>query len=121
MEVDFNILRKKLIKDYNEVLKALNGAICEDIDMSRVIIPVMDINVKLCAINLTFYTRSPAMWKLELLIKSCQETQGCVNGKWVPARPENFKPPLCPLWSRLRYAWQVVCGRAETFVWPEGQ
>jgi hypothetical protein len=47
MEVDFNLLRKKLIRDYNEVLKALNGAICEDVDMNRVIIPVGDISLKL--------------------------------------------------------------------------
>jgi|WetSurMetagenome_2_1015567.scaffolds.fasta_scaffold553062_2 hypothetical protein len=47
MEINFNSLRKKLIRDYNEVLQALNGAICEDIDMDRVIIPVGDISLKL--------------------------------------------------------------------------
>jgi len=65
--------------------------------------------------------RSPAMWKLEQLLQSCKETQAQINGKWVPARPENFKPSYLPLRNRLRYAWQVVCGSAETFVWPEGQ
>jgi hypothetical protein len=47
MEVDFNVLRKKLIRDYNEVLKALNGSICEDVDMNRIVIPVEDISSKL--------------------------------------------------------------------------
>lgn len=61
------------------------------------------------------------MWELELLLQNCKETQACINGKWVPARPENFKPSHCLLWSRLRYAWQVLRGRAETFVWPEEQ
>ena len=61
------------------------------------------------------------MWELRLLLKSCQETQAQINGKWVPARPENFKPSHLPLWKRLRYAWQVIRGSAETFVWPEGQ
>ena len=61
------------------------------------------------------------MWKLEHLLQSCKEMQAQINGKWVPARPENFKPLYLPLWERLRYAWQVVRGRAETFVWPEGQ
>ena len=61
------------------------------------------------------------MWKLEKLLQSCKETQACVNGKWVPARPLNFTRKYCSLLKRLRYAWQVVHGRAETFVWPEGQ
>lgn len=61
------------------------------------------------------------MWKLEQLLKSCKETQAQINGKWVPARPLNYQKEYCSIWERLRYAWQVVCGRAETFVWPEGQ
>lgn len=47
MEVDFNLLRKKLIKDYNNVIEALNGALCTDVDMDRVIIPVLDLNILL--------------------------------------------------------------------------
>lgn len=61
------------------------------------------------------------MWKLEELLKSVKDLRAGINGKWVPARPENFKPKYCSIWKRLRYAWQVVQGRAETFVWPEGQ
>lgn len=60
------------------------------------------------------------MWNLEQL-QDRQVPQACINGKWVPARPENFKPKYCSLWKRLYYAWKVVRGRAETFVWPEGQ
>jgi len=47
MEVDFNLLRKKLIHDYNNVIESLNGAICTDVDMDRVIIPVQDISLNL--------------------------------------------------------------------------
>jgi hypothetical protein len=47
MEIDFNILRKKLIKDYNHVISSLDSAICEDIDMDRVIIPVNDLKINL--------------------------------------------------------------------------
>ena len=60
------------------------------------------------------------MWKLEQL-QDRTVPMVCINGKWVPVRPENFKPKYCSLLKRLRYAWQVVRGRAETFVWPEGQ
>jgi catabolite regulation protein CreA len=45
MEVDFNALRKKLIHDYNKLIESLNGAICTDIDMDRVVIPVQDISI----------------------------------------------------------------------------
>jgi len=43
VEVDFNVLRRKLIDDYNKVISALSGAICSDTDMDRVVIPVDDI------------------------------------------------------------------------------
>jgi len=61
MEVNFNILRKKLIKDYNHVITSLNNSICEDTDMERVVIPVNDLKfnierlridiIAICAIN----------------------------------------------------------------------
>lgn len=60
------------------------------------------------------------MWKLEQL-REQEVPQTCIKGKWVPSRPENFKPKYCSIWKRLRYAWQVILGNAETFVWPEGQ
>jgi hypothetical protein len=80
------------------------------------------------SIKIFLYIRSPAMWKLqdlqfaEVPSKAPGSTvQVHINGNWVPARPENFKPKYCSLWKRLGYAWQVVIGRSETFVWPEGQ
>ena len=60
-----------------------------------------------------------AMWKLETLRD--WDTQAQIRDKWVPARPENYKPAYCPIGKRLLFAWQVIRGRAETFVWPEGQ
>jgi hypothetical protein len=61
------------------------------------------------------------MWKLKQLCVSAVENQVLINGKWVPARPENFKPKYCSIFQRAKYAWQVIVGKAETFTWPEGQ
>lgn len=60
-----------------------------------------------------------AMWKLKELLEWSSQTE--INGEWVPARPLNYQPEYCSIWKRLRYAWQVVLGRHETFEWPEGQ
>lgn len=62
-----------------------------------------------------------AMWTLKGLMKSASQTQAEINGKWVPARPLNYMRKYCSIWKRLRYAWEVVKGRAETFTWPSGQ
>ena len=62
-----------------------------------------------------------AMWTLKQLLVSAVEHQTAINGKWVSARPENFKPRCCSVLQRLKYAWQVVIGKAETFIWSEGQ
>lgn len=43
MKVDFNNVRLKAINEYNALVKKLNGAICEDTDMNRVVIPVGDL------------------------------------------------------------------------------
>jgi hypothetical protein len=43
MEVNFNQLRRKILGEYNELIKKLNGSIVEDYDMSRVIIPIEDL------------------------------------------------------------------------------
>jgi hypothetical protein len=61
------------------------------------------------------------MWELKDLIESAESTQTECNGKWIPARPENFKPRYCSIFRRIQYAWQVIMGRAETFIWPEDQ
>jgi hypothetical protein len=59
-----------------------------------------------------------AMWSIDQL-REKDVPQACINGLWVPSRPENYKPRYCSLLERLRYAWQVVRGHAETFIWPE--
>ena len=59
------------------------------------------------------------MHTLEQLLNNSSFT--FMNGKLVPCRPENFKPKYCSIFKRLWYAWYVVCGKAETFVWTEGQ
>lgn len=58
-------------------------------------------------------------WNLKDLIKHSSENAVCLNGKWVPARPVNWKYDS---WrERLRNAWAVLTGEAEAFRWPEGQ
>jgi hypothetical protein len=47
MKINFDDLRKKLIKDYNQLIKTLNGAICSDCDMDRVVAPVHEISLYL--------------------------------------------------------------------------
>lgn len=57
-------------------------------------------------------------WRLADLI--CKDVpQTCVSGRWVPARPVNWKSrTLC---ERLREAWQVFTGRYDTIIWPEDE
>jgi len=43
VEINFNEFRKKIIREYNNIVKKLNNSICEDTDMDRVIIPVEDL------------------------------------------------------------------------------
>ena len=52
MEVDFNVLRRKLIDDYNKIVSTLSGAVCSDADMDRVVIPVDDILMDLESLRL---------------------------------------------------------------------
>lgn len=56
------------------------------------------------------------MWTLKGLVKSTQEVQANINGKWVPARPL-----VCCLKHRMKDAWEVFRGRADAVKWPEGQ
>lgn len=61
-----------------------------------------------------------AMWKLESLRE--KELPSCnVQGKHVPVRPDNFKKNYCNIFRRIKYAWEVVVGKAETFTWPENE
>jgi len=42
-----------------------------------------------------------------------------INGKWVPARPVNWKYRSIP--EKIKEALAVFTGKADAFVWPEGQ
>jgi len=58
-------------------------------------------------------------WQLKDLINSTNSVDGEINGKWVPARPINYKYE--GLIERFKNAWEVFVGRADAVVWPEGQ
>ena len=59
------------------------------------------------------------MWTLKNLLKYCSETQVEINGRWVPARPDNYKYRTFK--DRCLDAWDVFIGKAESFTWPENQ
>ena len=59
------------------------------------------------------------MWTLKDLFDSASRNQVEIGGKWVPARPINWK--YRTLSQRFREAWAVFTGRADSFIWPEGQ
>ena len=61
------------------------------------------------------------MWKLKDLTNNSNMNHACINGKYVPARPENFKKRYMPFKQRISNAWEVYQCRAEAFKWPEGQ
>lgn len=59
------------------------------------------------------------LYTLRYLQNDANETQAEINGKWVPARPLNYKYES---WSeRVSDAWLVLTGKADVFVWPENQ
>lgn len=58
------------------------------------------------------------IWTLKHL-QDREAPQAGINGKWVPARPLNYR--YRTLKERITEAWKVFIGRAEAFVWPEGQ
>ena len=60
------------------------------------------------------------MWTLKQL-QDPDMPMAYINGKWVPARPENFKRECMGFRDRFRHAWEVFACRAEAFTWPEGQ
>jgi len=57
------------------------------------------------------------MWTIKELREWPNET--LVNGKWVPARPLNWRHRS--LLQRIKEAIAVFFGRAESFVWSEEQ
>jgi hypothetical protein len=59
------------------------------------------------------------IWHLDELIESSKDCQTERNGKWVAARPINWKHRS--LKQRLVEAFAVFIGTTESFYWPEGQ
>ena len=62
------------------------------------------------------------MYTLRELAHKDSITMSCqaeINGKWVPARGENYK--FDSYWLRLKDAWAVFTRKADAFTWPEGQ
>ena len=59
-----------------------------------------------------------SIWRLEDLC--CHDVpMACIDGKWVPARPINYRYRI--LKERLKEAYAVFTGRADAFTWPMGQ
>jgi len=61
------------------------------------------------------------MWTLKDLLEITKSTATCINGKWVPARPENYKKKYLNLFQRLHRAYLVFSCKADCFTWPENQ
>ena len=59
------------------------------------------------------------VWSLIGLIVHARECRAEINGKWIPARPENYK--LRSYRTKLKHAWLVFTGKADCVIWPGGQ
>ena len=59
------------------------------------------------------------MWTLKGLLNSVNSVSAEINHKWVPSRPVNWQHRS--FWQRVSEAWQVFTGKADCFIWPEGQ
>ena len=60
------------------------------------------------------------MWTLESLFERANDTMIEINGNWMPCRPLPWYG-LQGVIRRAKSAWAVFTGRADAFVWPEGQ
>lgn len=58
-------------------------------------------------------------YTLKELINTCNENSAEINGKWVPARPINYK--YSSLKEKLKECWLVLRGKVDTVIWPGGQ
>jgi len=58
------------------------------------------------------------MWNLRDLVKHSNQNQAQINDKWVPARPVSGTRTVM---ARIREALAVFTGKADCFMWPEGQ
>ena len=59
------------------------------------------------------------MVTLKELLEMVNSTSSEINGRWVPARPINFR--YQSFIEKLRDAWAVFTGKADAVIWPEGQ
>ena len=50
-------------------------------------------------------------------IHNLLDSQACIDGKWVPARPIG----LSYFSNRIKLAWMVFTGKADALIWPIGQ
>ncbi len=64
--------------------------------------------------NILFIRRG-LMWKIERLIEFCGQNRANINGKWIAARPLNWK--FRSLKERIKDALAVFRGTAEAFKW----
>ena len=59
------------------------------------------------------------LYSIENLIHTASSTQTQLsNGKWVCARPVNYK--YDSIFERIKHAWLVFTGKADAITW-EGQ
>jgi len=59
------------------------------------------------------------IWTLQNLLLTVNSLSANINGKWVPARPINWK--CMSIVERFKAARMVFTGKADAFTWPEGQ
>jgi hypothetical protein len=57
------------------------------------------------------------MWKIKDLRGNLPHHE--IDGKWVPAKLENFKNKYLSIFKRFKRAWMVFTGKADCFTWPE--
>lgn len=43
MKINFNNVRKSALRSYTDLVKVLNKSLCTDVDYTRVVVPVQDI------------------------------------------------------------------------------
>lgn len=56
-------------------------------------------------------------WKLDDLARFSSENFRKIGDDWIPARPLEGRT----LFQRIREAWAVFTGKADSFVWPGDQ
>ena len=57
------------------------------------------------------------IWSLAGLMRHCNTTRAEIDGKWVPAKPLDYRT----LKTKFKEAKAVFKGEADAFTWPCGQ